>query len=1806
MSSGGAETARLQNAVKSWRESLILLSGRNRLLNYRPTRSSTLEFTRATADDIIAKVSLNRGVPVVGLLPPTSSAAPGPADTADLEGRALDVIEDFEYDAFPDHLFVNKTQRDVDRGLKTLASTASREFLDRGLSVLYLALGSLHWQELNGDARVSPLVFLPVELRSDGPKRPQRVFPSNEDMVVNPALDIRLREHGVFLPDQATIESLMAEGGVAAVEAIVGSLDLPKEWHVEPLCVLSAFMFAKEAMFRDLEANEDKVLASSLVQALAGGSDEVRERLVFAPADSEDIDTIAPPEQVPLILDADSSQRVAIAAAANGRSFVLDGPPGTGKSQTIANIIATLVSDGKRVLFVSEKAVALDVVRDRLAARGLAPLLFELHSHKATRAEVAKSLGQALSEKPTIVEVGAAGGTERVMELRQALTAYASAMNERRGPIEWSLHEALGKATTLPKVDWLPRAVLSVSSLTPSTWDRISDLGEAIGKSWNHVKLGERHLWHGIQELAGLEYDVGAARRALEDLVIASDTVSPQRGLLGLAGTNDWQRLESLAVLLHEGDPDWQDKAWVATASREELDSLRQLLEDADHALQADRVASEHLGAWRLLAGMERIPEASANLKVLFQEIETSPISVTDERAELVLTWLEKTRELAERAATLASALGLQLPRYMGDLGVVHELAAQIYDSPPLVPSWLTGLGVASLVKSLDELEDSQRAERAASEASNVSFLPSISDIDVTPINDRWDALPGWRRAIVGPSAEDRKSIAPHARVKPRAAVGLVNAALAWQEARQRRDRAAIAVNDILSFVPSDDSTWAAARHVVARAEYVLARNGEPNAATLRETQASTFGWQAIGRSIDELAQLIVEHKSLARAVGPVVDDDSRPIAETTDLVGRLLAEAQHALAAARPFADQGARSLQLARQLQADADTAGEMWRSTEAAVVQLNKELPGLGTQITVEWQQETARRAEWTLALRKSLGDVDRSPMLPSLATIAWSDSLSAAGGRWDSARSTLMKHFGREVYRTELDDPDDAASVLKELADRLDEAHTLSEARVLQTGLRDFGLGDVIDALAQSTVEAADVANLVRAATLSAWLIEVESSDSRLRSKLPLDRDTISAQFRELDRALVDQAAARVLSNSVRRRPTTPSAQTALIMGEAEKKKRHIPVRDLIARSRDVIQAIHPCFMMSPLAVSQYLPPDIEFDVVIFDEASQVPPGDAINCIYRARAVIAAGDQKQLPPTAFFASAQSADDDLDAEEDLANDYESLLDLMKSSGAFTSISLRWHYRSRHEHLIAYSNNSFYGDRLVTFPGALDVVPDAGVKLLKVDGTYRRSQGQDNPKEALFVAGRMIHHLDTRQDKSLGVVAMSAAQRDAISNALLMKRAERPDLDEQFVESRLDGIFIKSLEEVQGDERDVIIMSVGYGPDETGTVYRNFGPINKKGGERRLNVAVTRAKELIEVVSSMSAGDIGDIPSAGGRHLRRYLDYAERGPVALAMELGSEGLGTDSPFEDAVISSIRSWGYDVQPQVGVSGFRIDIGVKHPQAPGVFMLGVECDGAMYHSSKTARDRDRLRHEILEGLGWHLHHIWGTDWYRNREREEARLEELLQTLQSMEPTGRLGQRRAAPAAPVIAVESQEFDVRARPDWMKDYIPYRAKKLRALDWTDSSNARHLVPFIEAVVDAEGPVHIETIKARLREHSDLERVNKHALRTVDRAIDLADVTVDDLFVRKPRRRIVEARVAGGRTIQQVHDAEFRLVVVRMLETQAGPTRDDMILAVARGFGWLRTPSEAGGRVNAVIDELRDEGVLSDADGILRVRT
>lgn len=455
-------------------------------------------------------------------------------------------------------------------------------------------------------------------------------------------------------------------------------------------------------------------------------------------------------------------------------------------------------------------------------------------------------------------------------------------------------------------------------------------------------------------------------------------------------------------------------------------------------------------------------------------------------------------------------------------------------------------------------------------------------------------------------------------------------------------------------------------------------------------------------------------------------------------------------------------------------------------------------------------------------------------------------------------------------------------------------------------------------------------------------------------------------------------------------------------EFEKKTRHKPLRALFQSCAEAITTLKPCVCMSPLSVAHYLPlPEVGealFDVVIFDEASQLRPWDAIGAIARAKQAVIVGDSKQLPPTNFFQSSSldefMAEDD---EEEMIEDLESILDEAVAS-RFKELTLRWHYRSRHESLIAFSNYMYYQNRLHTFPSAELSHDDLGVRLIHIEGNYERGKSRTNRIEADQVVQELFRILLKDPSTTVGIVTFSQPQQILIDDLVDHERQKHPELEDRFSGGHPEPVFIKNLETVQGDERDVILFSIGYGPDNSGRIFYNFGALNKVGGERRLNVAVTRARKALLVFSTLT-GDMLDtrkLNATGALHLKKFLDYAAQGISALHSNQTLNGdAQTESPFEDQVLKFLQSKGWEVVPQVGVAGYRIDLGVVDPKHPGRFILGVECDGATYHSSKVARERDILRQKVLEGLGWTIHRIWSTDWWIDPKPQQVKLHEHL-------------------------------------------------------------------------------------------------------------------------------------------------------------------------------------------------------------------
>lgn len=494
---------------------------------------------------------------------------------------------------------------------------------------------------------------------------------------------------------------------------------------------------------------------------------------------------------------------------------------------------------------------------------------------------------------------------------------------------------------------------------------------------------------------------------------------------------------------------------------------------------------------------------------------------------------------------------------------------------------------------------------------------------------------------------------------------------------------------------------------------------------------------------------------------------------------------------------------------------------------------------------------------------------------------------------------------------------------------------------------------------------------------------------------MKRENQIERFRELDercaslaqKSLVATLSARIPRNDGRARRGDTS-ELGLLMHECGKKMRQKPVRQILAETPTLTPAIKPCFLMSPLSVAQYLPVDAAFDLVVFDEASQIPVWDAIGVIARGKQLIVVGDPKQMPPTSFF--QKGADEEAEVE-----DLESILDECLHAGVPSSF-LGWHYRSRHESLIAFSNQRYYEGGLQIFPAA-SLTDRLGVSFVYVpDGVYEASGSRTNKREAETVADFVMKWMADPEcaGKSIGVVTFSEAQRDLIEDLVDERRSEHPELEPRFAEQENEPFFVKNLENVQGDERDAIVFSVGYAPDANGKFNMVFGPLSNQGGERRLNVAITRAKEKIVVVSSIHGHqiDVDRISRQGPADLRAFLEYAEKG---YRIALPQRDLEKDR-FAEEVASVLEHAGAKVARAVGCGGSRVDVAVRDPEDGSRYVLGVICDGIDYAGARTARDRDSLRDSVLASLGWNIVHAWVEDWAYDRARAEKRLLEAFE------------------------------------------------------------------------------------------------------------------------------------------------------------------------------------------------------------------
>ena len=679
------------------------------------------------------------------------------------------------------------------------------------------------------------------------------------------------------------------------------------------------------------------------------------------------------------------------------------------------------------------------------------------------------------------------------------------------------------------------------------------------------------------------------------------------------------------------------------------------------------------------------------------------------------------------------------------------------------------------------------------------------------------------------------------------------------------------------------------------------------------------------------------------------------------------------------------------------------------------------------------------------------------------------------------------------------------------------------------------------------------------------------------------------------------------------------------GEIAKRRNHLPIRQLLERAAPVIQRIKPIFLMSPLSVAQFLKPGaISFDLLVVDEASQIEPVDALGAVARCRQMVVVGDERQLPPTRFFAKLTGNEEDRDEDDEItfqARDAESILDLCLAKGLPYRM-LNWHYRSRHQSLIAVSNKQFYDNRLFIVPSPYDAVAGMGLKFHYLpDAYYDRGNSRTNPREARIVAEAVIRHAREAPNRTLGVATFSVAQRQAIQNELELLRREHPDTEEFFGHGTSEPFFVKNLENIQGDERDVIFISLGYGRTKEGFISMSFGPLNSDGGERRLNVLISRAKLRCEVFSSITGDDI-DLSRTKGRGvaaLKLFLTFAQTGKLGIATETGRDA---DSVFEEQVASRLTALGYEIKGQIGTAGFFVDLAVVDREKPGRFLLGIECDGAQYHASRSARDRDRLRQNVLEAHGWVLHRVWSTDWFLRPIEETEKVVRAIEAARAhwreADDIAAAGSSSAAPAVPVQFITPQEHDVDfagAGPADTRPAVPrYEEAKLSVRRQVDphETSIGEMMKHVVRVVSVEGPVHESEIVARIRSAWGLARAGIRIRDAVQAAIKAAKGSgyiAGGPFYIVPEQTIIvrdrsEVDSSTLRRPENMPPEEIKLAIGRVVEENYGAEQDQLVQAVARLFGFGSTSAQLRDVIESVLADLLDCGRLR-MDGRLVTR-
>ena len=1497
----------------------------------------------------------------------------------------------------------------LDRRLNALFNKEKTWKEETGISVLHAAFGFIEWEDGNNNStQLSPLLLLPVQIEKQRTRHGQEFWAHSDEGEVQ---ENKILAEKLSLEFNITLPEYKAQGPEKYFQEVIKQGPKNMTWRIKRWAVIGVFPSARLAMYHDLDPTEWNFAAHEIISGLFGGLECGYDAVPFG--DEYDVDEPEIEKKVPyLITDADSSQFSAIVDISDGKSLAVEGPPGTGKSQTIVNTIASSLGAGKKILFVAEKSAALEVVRARLEAFGLGEYILSLQANRTSKEQVVSSIRDRIEMEPCSNPTELDNAIEQFKEARQQLKSYVDILSSYYGDTDLTIHAVLGRSIKFSHlINRLPESIKNLP--IPSTKKLSLDKLENILYRCRQVEeaycetLKNQDYWKPIQipnidpfqvnelldfasQASQFFDEADNCRHELTKFKLPSELIHDKLETVKCAINNTPQSISSEEIDVVE-----------KLITSERIENIQNYLRDAYSWRKSKNEVMQYLAL-----ELEEVPlKKLCKAKQFFQVYNLK--SLKEDDLNLVISEYEKKLEHYKQAKKI----------YEQSISVSEVFANVPISSLTKIIELVACMSKQALVVRKQELDDPslqsiftkqiQKAKALKEAKNNMEeryLLSSISEADVIKHYASVLSTAGlfsFLSANYRAAKKFYKTISKNAKFKKSDAAGELWKLADWQ----------VGVNDFCGdnsvkniiglYFDGIDTEFFPFEEVITF--YQSIDEILPGKTHAKVKELLKYG------AIDKLQHLLTikpSHSTYKLEKYSFLDLDDKIIKAEQDLSTCLT-------------------DIEQMKRLKAIFKCPEETSKDT---FIVLSERIRTLLEELVLLRNNSQARDILKSLFKAENSSEQEVEPSL-KLGSILVSLDKESRDAFLYCIRNRLLSDLGALILRVQEHDAK-AISSLKKIAAiteanitdwtsgmtwkgcaaLMESASKDREGLVIysrfiaaKNNLQEDGYKPIVESIlsegysnVSEVIEACIVLDMAR----ETYKVYGETLASYNGRSLNLLRK----RLREMDRKVIELSRQR-LRAELRYKAAPPHGigvgrkseytELALLKNEISKKQRHISIRSLTNRASNALLELKPCWMMSPLAVAQYLQRGtVKFDLVIVDEASQMTPEDSVGALVRAKQAMIVGDTNQLPPTNFFRKVLE-DEEIDEDEKVTE--ESILE-MANSCFKPARRLRWHYRSRNSRLISFSNKHIYSDNLVVFPSAQDNHPDMGVSYIAVEGLY--SSGT-NPKEAKIMIDAIIKFMREHKEKSLGVVLLNQKQRDLLDDEMNYALEQWPHTRE-YVEAweehndGLESFFIKNLENVQGDERDVIFIGTVYGREKEGApVMQRFGPINGVAGKRRLNVLFSRAKKRIVTFSSMTAADIRaeEDGNPGVYMLKCWLEYASSGVLEGGKSLEKE---PDSEFEEHVISQIKSIGCEAVPQVGVKGYSIDIGVKHPAWPHGFIMGVECDGATYHSSKSARDRDRLRQEVLEGLGWYLYRIWSTDWFENPVRETKKLRDAIE------------------------------------------------------------------------------------------------------------------------------------------------------------------------------------------------------------------